>query len=758
MELDARRSATPATSPILVDTVFLLFLRLVYFLLSRRFLLSSLSPTLRDLSKPETLLPPPDVSRPRSDSQHSTGSGRPGLARSRSGSGTGVGGGIIPMSDLELDGDVDDVYTEDGMSYPPSPVRSPAPLPPFIRRGTDDQLNLSRGESSNTRGAGGPSGSGFGFGAASGSGVGGGAGSSSAGEAGIEMMGLGQKLNEAAAGARGKVQVLQLSHGRREGTKGIKKATRGLSRLSRTLFSACFAESCNLLSLVMFHALGILHSRSRHVNFSVSLHVLLALVLLIVPMVQCLLLTYRSRESSSATTTPSRTTSLPLTSRVLIALIPFSLYCFLFTRIPPYIAAVPLRSVIPQPTPTDDESDAEPSPSSIDEAIAKWTESGPEGWEGEGWLAPSLGRLVALGVIVLATLSGFGAARTAWGFFEHASAGTRPLTDNDVLQAERSLYRVRQELVTKRDELGRISGGQPGSPSRGWMGKVFTNKDDQQAASLRAELEGLEAMERQVARSMSAMKLRRRRQDFGQTLRGKIYHIIGYIFAIYCAARLLMCLPSIFFSPLSTSNIPSDETSMPDGEVDSPKEKGNTNGDWISFVLALGLAHLPTGTLDIDVAVWSRTISLLLTGLLVLSSLTQVMRSLNKVLRLTSKTVGAGFLLLSLGQLFATYTISLLVQLRTSIPPAPALDTDPFASLYYSNSTGSTPDRTSATDAGRSGLARTDDSLLASLPDFRVFGRLFDLVFLLAALGTGLYRYIVMKINGADESGEVYRR
>lgn len=68
---------------------------------------------------------------------------------------------------------------------------------------------------------------------------------------------LGQKLKEA-----GKKQVIQLTHGRSAvGTKRTKKATRGLNRVSRMLFSACFAEGCNLLTLVIFHAVGILHSR-----------------------------------------------------------------------------------------------------------------------------------------------------------------------------------------------------------------------------------------------------------------------------------------------------------------------------------------------------------------------------------------------------------------------------------------------------------------------------------------------------------------
>jgi hypothetical protein len=31
-----------------------------------------------------------------------------------------------------------------------------------------------------------------------------------------------------------------------------------------------------------------------------------------------------------------------------------------------------------------------------------------------------------------------------------------------------------------------------------------------------------------------------RRQDFGKTLRGKVYNVLGYVFAAYCAARLVM--------------------------------------------------------------------------------------------------------------------------------------------------------------------------------------------------------------------------
>lgn len=144
-----------------------------------------------------------------------------------------------------------------------------------------------------------------------------------------------------------------------------------------------------------------------------------------------------------------------------------------------------------------------------------------------------------------------------------------------------------------------------------------------------------------------------------------------------------------------------------------------------------------------------------------------MMRSLSKILRLTSKTVGAGFLLLSLGQLFvspsvvrligltvrkkkkkATYVISLLIQLRTSLPPT-LPESDPFSN--HGNYTGMDYDDQSSID-----LSQRDDSLLSTLPDFRVFGRLFDIMFLLAAATTALYRYIVLKVASADDMGDIY--
>lgn len=49
-----------------------------------------------------------------------------------------------------------------------------------------------------------------------------------------------------------------------------------------------------------------------------------------------------------------------------------------------------------------------------------------------------------------------------------------------------------------------------------------------------------------------------------------------------------------------------------------------------------------------------------------------------------------------------------------------------------------------------------ETSLLASLPEFRVFGRLFDVMFLIGAVSTALYRYLSQRMNGVDEYAQVY--
>lgn len=489
-----------------------------------------------------------------------------------------------------------------------------------------------------------------------------------------------------------RVRVLKLFHKSSSPSSSKKRraGSRGLGWIARHVFSCCFSESLALLTLVMFHSMGLLHERSLQIHFSLALRVLLLLILLVVPLVQCLQLTYRARDTTSPLT-PAK--------RLALALVPFLLYVFLFTRIPPYVTTtLPLQQGLNVTLPSShgikniqsidlgDESELDPPQVEVSTAESA-------AWSRGGWLEPSLGRVVVCGVVVLGLLSGYGAIRTAYMFYENGGLRRgKTITREDVINAERSLYRVRHDQAAKREQLAARQQQQPSNlPAQsGWLGS-WSSRGDREASEIARELEGLAAVEVQVSRSLSAMRMRMQRQKFSSTLQGRIFNLVGFVFAIYCIARIVMCMTSILYRPSALGT--------------------KRDGDWISYFIALGLSQIPGIN---DVPAWSRTISLVLTGALILSSLAQVFRSVSRILRLTSKSIGAGFLLLSLAQLMSTYVISLLIQSRRS-------------------------------------LGDDDTSLLASLPDFGIFGRLFDVMFLIAALGSGVWRYASMKMSAIEQ-------
>lgn len=208
------------------------------------------------------------------------------------------------------------------------------------------------------------------------------------------------------------------------------------------------------------------------------------------------------------------------------------------------------------------------------------------------------------------------------------------------------------------------------------------------------------------------------------------------------AAFNLFIMPRITSSP-SLSAVMSSPSSM-------PATPAQPHSDWISYLVATALSHLP---FDIDVAVWSRQISLAMVGIIIGSSVQYVMKWVAKALRLGSASVGGVVLLLGLGQLMVRpfslfksvqsptsvliwpfaflsekqtmYLLSLLIQLRTSLPAEESSD---------------------------------PDSLLAStLPSFTAFNTLFDLAYLVAALATLVISWLDEKINKADGDPEVWR-
>ncbi|EPS96199.1 hypothetical protein FOMPIDRAFT_161929 [Fomitopsis schrenkii] len=435
------------------------------------------------------------------------------------------------------------------------------------------------------------------------------------------------------------------------------------SVLSRSLFSLCFSESCTLFLLLMSQALELLDTRARLLNWNISLSLLLAAILVFIP------LSYSLVVSDSITGAGLRSRQRPSVFRVLLNFIPVGLFLFFLETIP-----------LPSASPT----------SSI--------------------IATTLSRLTVLGTIILGLLSGFGAINTAWVYFP-GLRGKQSLhpSDEDVRIAEQGLQRVQSDLAARRQEVQKLQAAQQqASPETGWFSRVATSfRGDSQLASATQELNGLEALEYEMSRNLDTLKETQADAKFSRTIGGRIFNWGGRLFAIYCIFRILNSLVNLV--------VPAPPSANP--------RQTSRSVDMLSIGLAKMLSLLSSVHIEEDgVAVISRQISLGLVGVIILSSIRLVLRGVARVLRVTSRNLGASLMLLILAQLMGIYLLSTLVQLRTSFPPPPPRPDAKLANLF------------------------------STLPEYQLFGSLFDGSFLLAAGAGAVVRWFGDRMRNAGQA------
>ncbi|KAJ7607545.1 G protein-coupled receptor 89 [Roridomyces roridus] len=415
------------------------------------------------------------------------------------------------------------------------------------------------------------------------------------------------------------------------------------STLSSSVFAGCFSESCLLFLLLMLQGADTFSPSTRLLNWRLSLFLLLACILVLVPAFTSLLLTV-GPDTSSARLMP----------RILFSTLCVALYLLLFSFIP--------------------------LPASLSVSDT---------------LSATLSRLIVLGTLILGLLSGFGAVSSSWAFLPSKRTAIVP-TEQDVATAEYALSSVRDDLERKQEEARRKAAAAAQQGQGSWVSRVMpTFRGDED----KLELQGLETLEYEMSRSLDDLRHRRAIAKFSHTFRGRLLSIGGTLFAVYCLTRYLSCLVNIFFPRTSTS----PTMSYP---------------DIVTSILANVLQHLwPEVHLE-DVARATRHLSLMLVGVIVMTSIRLVLRSVTRALRLPSRTVGASLMLLLLAQLMVTYLLSTLVQLRASFPPPP-------------------------TD---------DDNLFSTIPDFQSgFSKLFDRAFFVSASCALGMRWVADKLGGTPD-------
>ncbi|KAF7305571.1 hypothetical protein HMN09_00810300 [Mycena chlorophos] len=418
------------------------------------------------------------------------------------------------------------------------------------------------------------------------------------------------------------------------------------------VFAACAMEAGMLLVLLLMQAAEMGEASVRMLHWRISLFLLLALVLVCIPFLLSLLLTLSPDDDSRLRPTPTRLLFSAFAVNIHLLLISF----------------------VPLPSPAEDYTTA------------------------------ALSRLIVVGTVILGLLAGYGAATSVWTYFPLGETLASP-TEHEFISAKESLAAIRDDIEQKRAEGRRRAEAAATGQGPTWLARVlpsFRGDEDTQV------LAGLTALEEQMTMRVEALLQRRQAAAYARTWYGRLGMLVGRVFALYCAFRILLTTITFFLPALSS------------------RSSDNSSTDLTTRILTTLVPPLSDNPqLASRIA---RHASLLLVGAIILSSLRRVVRGVTRALRVTSRVSGAKVMVLVVAWVMSVYVLATIVQLRGTFPPS-------------SLPAGAEDERTEVA---------AETNLFSTIPPFAVFGPLFDGAFLLAAGGAIGGRWVGDKVGGGS--------
>ncbi|KAF3036115.1 hypothetical protein E8E11_005276 [Didymella keratinophila] len=242
-----------------------------------------------------------------------------------------------------------------------------------------------------------------------------------------------------------------------------------------------------------------------------------------------------------------------------------------------------------------------------------------------------------------------GAVSSLWQTF---AVKHRPVSDSDITRKQAGIQATNDMLLTKESRLRAVERKLTDHPQEGLMGRVVGtfrgNPDLQERNMLQLEIQGLETMRATLQNSQSILHNRRQTQLRSHTAWGRVLNAFSFVFALYCAYRI------------GTTTL----TTLRRFSSSSPTF---ASSDPINNFLALLAKHWdPT----LDRLAWSRSISFLLSGVILLLSFNAVLQTFYLFSRAAPGILHhaqANFALL-ISQIAATYVISSALLLRSNLP------------------------------------------------------------------------------------------
>ncbi|KAI9844298.1 MAG: hypothetical protein M1837_005708 [Sclerophora amabilis] len=260
-----------------------------------------------------------------------------------------------------------------------------------------------------------------------------------------------------------------------------------------------------------------------------------------------------------------------------------------------------------------------------------------------------LERIGVIGISLMALLAGFASISSPWQNF---GARVRPVRETDIARKQAGLEATEEMLETKRSRLRALERKMAEAPREGFVTKVIGtirgSADTQERKSLELEVSGLETMQLSLSSSLSMLQTRRTTQQRSSSARGRVLLLISYVFSVYCLYRIV------------ATSIATVRRWWYPGTTFS-------NSDPINNMLALVAKHWDP---SLDRLAWSRQISFLLSGVILLASFSSVLQTFYFFSRFTPSVIHTAHanLALLVSQISATYVISSALLLRSNLP------------------------------------------------------------------------------------------
>lgn len=273
---------------------------------------------------------------------------------------------------------------------------------------------------------------------------------------------------------------------------------------------------------------------------------------------------------------------------------------------------------------------------------------------GKGLSEACLERVGIIGISLMALLSGFAAVSSPWQTF---GAKVKHVSDADISRKQAGLDATNEMLAAKRSRLRAVQRKVHESPSEGFMTKVIGTirggGDVQEIKALELEISGLVSMNKSLSSSLALLQTRLAANKRSSSPLGKLFFTpTSYGFALYCIFRIL----TTTIATLRRIVLPSDPTVFT-----------SSTSDPINRVLSLLAKYVSP---KLDQLAWSRQISFLLSGIILLASFNSVLQTFHMLTKLSPSLLyqAQANLALIIAQISATYVISSALLLRSNLP------------------------------------------------------------------------------------------